>query len=249
MKQKINPLIAVVGETASGKTSLGIEIAKKHNGEIITADSRSVYRGLDIGTAKPTVEEQGQVTHHLLDIVNPDQKFNVGDFQRLAYRAIADIESRNKLAIMVGGTGLYIDSVLFDYQFSNQNKQSDADRQTMRENCLVIGLKLSRNQLRSRIEKRVEAMFKAGLRKEVDELVEKYGWGNEAMTGIGYREFKPFYDGEISMSKVKRDIAQNTLSTLAKHQRTWFKRNPKIKWFECPADALECVADFLSRQK
>lgn len=110
-------LVVIVGPTASGKTALAIEIAKAHNGEIICADSRTVYKGMDIGTAKPTQQEQSQVPHHCLDLVTPDQTFTAAQFQQCANVAIDEISSRGKLPVMVGGTGLYVDSVLFDYQF------------------------------------------------------------------------------------------------------------------------------------
>ena len=113
------PLIVIVGPTASGKTSLGIEIAKKYNGEIICADSRTVYKGMDIGTAKPTAEEQAAVAHHLIDIVEPNESFTAADFKQLAGQKIDEIAARGKLPIMVGGTGLYIDSVIFDYNFGS----------------------------------------------------------------------------------------------------------------------------------
>lgn len=114
------PLIVVVGPTASGKSALAMRIAKAHNGEIIAADSRTVYRGLNIGTAKPTKKDQAEVPHHLLDIVEPDEPFNVAEFKSRAVEAIKDIHERGRLPILVGGTGLYIDAVLFDYQFNDR---------------------------------------------------------------------------------------------------------------------------------
>lgn len=111
------PLVVIVGPTASGKSDLAMEIAQEYDGEIICADSRTVYRGMDIGTAKPTLTDRQAVKHHLLDLVNPDQIFTAADFKRLAHQAIDDILTRGKLPILVGGSGLYIDSVLFDYQF------------------------------------------------------------------------------------------------------------------------------------
>ncbi len=116
----IPPLIVVVGETASGKTSAAIEIAKKFDGEIICADSRTVYKGIDIGTAKPTKQEQSGIKHHLIDVVEPGEKFTVSDFKTQAEKCIQDIHSQGKIAIMVGGTGLYIDAVLYNYQFLNK---------------------------------------------------------------------------------------------------------------------------------
>ncbi|HSX06109.1 MAG TPA: tRNA (adenosine(37)-N6)-dimethylallyltransferase MiaA [Candidatus Saccharimonadia bacterium] len=111
------PLIAIVGETASGKSALAMELAQKFNGEIICADSWTVYKGFDVGTAKPTAEERALVPHHLLDVADPQEGFSVVLFQGLALRAITDITSRGRLPILVGGTGLYIDSVLFNYSF------------------------------------------------------------------------------------------------------------------------------------
>jgi len=113
----VPPLIVIVGETASGKSALAMELAEKLGGELICADSWTVYRGFDIGTAKPTAEDQALVPHHLLDVADPSVGFSAAEFQRLAKQAIADIVVRGKLPIMVGGTGLYIDSVLYDYSF------------------------------------------------------------------------------------------------------------------------------------
>jgi tRNA dimethylallyltransferase len=100
------PILA--GPTASGKTALALELAKHFSLEIISADAMMVYKGMDIGTAKPTVEEQKAVPHHLLDVVNPDEPFNVADYVRLAEQAIKDVLERKKLPLVVGGTGFYI---------------------------------------------------------------------------------------------------------------------------------------------
>ncbi len=104
--------IAIVGPTASGKTSLSIAIAREFNGEIISADSRQIYRGMDIGTAKATATERAAVPHHLVDIRNPDEDYAVAEFKRDADAAIADIVARGRLPILVGGTGLYIRAVV-----------------------------------------------------------------------------------------------------------------------------------------
>lgn len=112
-----SPLIVLVGETASGKTALSIELAKQFGGEIISADSRAVYRGLDIGTAKPTVAEMDGVPHHLLDVVDPDKPFSASEFKQLALRAIDEISARGHVPFIVGGTGLYVDAVVYDFAF------------------------------------------------------------------------------------------------------------------------------------
>lgn len=118
----MNPptLVVIVGETASGKSALAMALAEQFNGELICADSWTVYRGFDIGTAKPTAEERARLAHHLLDVADPEQGFSAPQFQRRARAAIDDITSRGKLPVMVGGTGLYIDSVLYDYQFLDE---------------------------------------------------------------------------------------------------------------------------------
>ncbi|AWP36834.1 tRNA (adenosine(37)-N6)-dimethylallyltransferase MiaA [Heyndrickxia coagulans] len=115
-KQK---LIVLIGPTASGKTALSIRLAKKFNAEIISGDSMQVYRGMDIGTAKITQVEMEGIPHHLIDIKNPDESFSVAEFQQLVREKISDIASRGKLPMIVGGTGLYIQSVLYDYRFSD----------------------------------------------------------------------------------------------------------------------------------
>ncbi len=106
------PLIVIQGPTASGKTALGLELARTLDGEIISADSRQVYRKMDIGTAKPTPEERASVTHHLIDVVDPDEDFALADFLTLARTAIDDIIGRGRLPLLVGGTGQYITALL-----------------------------------------------------------------------------------------------------------------------------------------
>lgn len=111
------PLIVIVGPTASGKTALSISMAKRFNGEIICADSRTVYKGMDIGTAKPSVEERDGIPHWGLDLVEPNERFTAADFKDYAVEKIQEIRSRGHVPFLVGGTGLYVDSVIFDYQF------------------------------------------------------------------------------------------------------------------------------------
>lgn len=118
------PLVVIAGPTASGKTSLAIKLAKAYDGEIICADSRSIYKGMDIGTAKPSLKEQDGIVHWGLDLVNPDQYYSVANFKEYALSAIADIRSRGKIPFLVGGTGLYIDAVIFDYKFGAQADES-----------------------------------------------------------------------------------------------------------------------------
>ncbi|MGI6239154.1 MAG: tRNA (adenosine(37)-N6)-dimethylallyltransferase MiaA [Christensenellales bacterium] len=115
MKQ---PLICVVGTNASGKSALGVELARAFNGEIISADSRQVFRGLDLGSGKITTDEMRGVAHHLIDIRDPNEFFSMADFQTLAYNAIDSIHARGRLPFLVGGTGLYVSSVAEGYELS-----------------------------------------------------------------------------------------------------------------------------------
>lgn len=118
-------IIVVVGPTAVGKTAMGIELAKRYNGEVINADSTQVYRGLDIATAKVTISEMDGVVHHLIDIRDIEEDYTVFDFQRDCRNCISDILSRGKTPIIVGGTGLYIKAALYDYRFDLENSSFD----------------------------------------------------------------------------------------------------------------------------
>lgn len=132
------PLIVITGPTASGKTGLALELAKRYNGEIICADSRTIYKGMDVGTAKPTIEEQARVPHHLLDMIEPGEKFTVADFQAAAYEAIKDIRSRGKVPFLVGGTGLYIDAVVLEYEWPKAVAHPELETKTIEELQLMI---------------------------------------------------------------------------------------------------------------
>ncbi|BDH61259.1 tRNA dimethylallyltransferase [Lysinibacillus sp. PLM2] len=119
-------VVAIVGPTASGKTALSIQMAKQFNAEIINGDSMQIYKGLDIGTAKITEEEMEGVPHHLLDIKEPTESFSVAEYQTLVRNKIAEIQSRGKLPMIVGGTGLYVQSVLYDFQFTQEEVDEEA---------------------------------------------------------------------------------------------------------------------------
>ncbi len=125
MNKSLNShLLVIVGPTASGKTALALQIAQRYGGEIICADSRTVYQGMDVGTAKPSVKEQALVPHHVLDVVPPNQNYSAVEFKRAALAAIAAIRQRGNLPILAGGSGLYIWSVVYDYQFPAGASQS-----------------------------------------------------------------------------------------------------------------------------
>ena len=290
------PLLVIVGETASGKSALAIELALKLNGEIICADSWTVRREVTIGTAKPTAEQQSLVPHHLLDIVDPCEDFTAAVFKRLANAKIKELTSRGKLPIMVGGSGLYIDGVLFDFNFlpagdrgerellnqfsidqllakiaeqglelgaiDTRNKRrlirlletngAQQQRQPLRENTLILGLQIDRELLAERITQRVDIMLADGLQQEVDALQKKYGWGCEALKGVGYSQWQPYFLGQKSTAELiitRQRIIKATLD-LANRQRTWFKRNKSIHWLSTPVNSLAAVdlaTTFLSK--
>lgn len=287
-----SPLLVIVGETASGKSSLALSLAQRFDGEIIAADSWTVYKGFDIGTAKPSTQERQRIPHHLVDVVEPQDGFNAALYQRLALQAITDIQTRGKLPILVGGTGLYIDSVLFDFGFlptvdagqrAYRNEKSleqlllearkggidmtgidlrnkrrviralETDgqrpkRASLRPNTLVVGIAVPRETLRGRITERIESMLEQGLEREVAGLVDRYGWEVEPMKGIGYREWHEYFLGTQNLEQTKERIISATMN-LAKRQRTWFKRNNSIRWFNYPSEVVDLATTFLNKKQ
>lgn len=126
------PLLVIVGPTASGKTDVSVEIALQLNGEVVSADSMLVYKNMDIGTAKPTLEERQGVPHHLIDVIQPYEEFSVAQYQQLAEQVIADIHRRNKLPVVVGGTGLYVRAVMDHYNFDVPGEDPELRQQLLR---------------------------------------------------------------------------------------------------------------------
>jgi len=130
------PLIVIVGPTASGKSGVAIELAEQYNGEIICADSRTIFKGMDIGTAKPSKQDQARVPHWGLDIATPSEPFSAADFKKYAVQKIAEIRARGHVPFLVGGTGLYIDGVVFDYEFglpANLEKRAELEQMTIED--------------------------------------------------------------------------------------------------------------------
>jgi tRNA dimethylallyltransferase len=257
-----NPLIAIIGPTASGKTGLAIELAQKFGGEIISADSRAIYRGMDIGTAKPTAAERAKVPHHLLDLVNPGERFTVYQFQKLARVKIAEIRARGKIPFLVGGSGLYLYSILFDYDFDSDEtarenvatanaahagNKSRARRAELIPNCVAVGIEVEKDVLLQRISNRFAEMLDAGFLDEVKNLVEKYGADCPQLKRNSYGEAQKFLRGEITRPEL---LARAKIVDwqLAKKQLTWFRqRKDEIKWLELDA-ANRYLTKILSAQ-
>ncbi len=284
------PLLVIVGPTASGKTALSVECALALNGEIVSADSMQIYKGMSVATAKPTEEEMRGVKHYLTDFLDLEQKYSVADFVCDAAKAIDEICKKNKFPILSGGTGLYIDSLVNNVKFT----QADTDfelRQKLSEEFETLGadvmlekLKMldydtavklhtsdkkriirafevfeltgktmsqlvkestaepslyepcyiginfrSRDKLYERINKRVDLMLVNGL---VDEAERYYNLSEKttASQAIGYKELKPYFDGEISLEQAVENLKKATRH-YAKRQLTWFRRNSGINWF------------------
>ena len=267
------PLIVIVGPTASGKTGLAVELAKQCHGEIICADSRTIYQDMNIGTAKPTEEEQAAVPHWGLDLVEPGERFTAADFKSYALEKISEIRQRGHVPFLVGGTGLYIDGVVLDYHFGGevdaelrkklmgkseeelieyciknnielpenvhnkryiirsieQNGINRQRRNSIIENCIVVGISTENEELRKRIVDRTEQLFLNGIVDEAKLLGKKYGWDGEAMTANIYPLLHDYIQGKLTLEDVKQAFITADWK-LAKRQRTWLMRHDFIRW-------------------
>ena len=288
-------LIVICGATATGKSRLAIELAKRLNTVILSADSRQVYREFDIGTAKPTPKEQALIPHYLIDICDPTETLTVAEYQEKANYLIASLPQSPIL--LVGGTGLYIKAItkglkiprvsphpdlrsslkhlgqLQLYSFLQQVDPQSATKihpndqvRTLRalevfyvtgkpiseqqgENppsypILQIGLDCSPEVLTERIKDRTEQMLALGFVEEVKRLMEKYGWSLPLLDTLGYQEIKDYLGGETDLETAKELIVIHTRQ-FAKKQRTWFKAQPDIKWFNTQPPNLEEVKSLI----
>jgi len=275
-------ILVILGPTATGKSNLAVKIAKEFNGEIISADSRQVYKGLDIGTGKITKKEMRGIPHHLLDIMNPKQNFTIVKFQKLAEEKIDKILEKEKLPIIVGGTGFYIESIVDGLVLPNVPpdkklrkelekksveellkilekispdiigliKQTDKRRLIRRieiaktlgkipkikklpkYNSLQIGLELNNDELKKRIKKRLTERIDEGMIDEARKLHKKrLSFKSMINLGLEYKYLAFFLQNKISENEMiqKLEIA---IWQFAKRQRTWFKRDKRIKWFQ-----------------
>ena len=196
MPEDVKRLIAIVGPTGIGKSRLALHLAGLFNGEIISADSRQLYRFLDIGTAKPAKEDLSSIPHHLIDVINPDEDFSLAEYQEMAYRAIADIQHRKKLPFLVGGSGMYVKAVLegwhiprvspnnkFRYNVEKKAEQGGAE-ELYQELCTVdpeAAAKIDRRNIR-----------------RIVRALEVYAKSNVPFSQLGYKEtpdFDPFIIG------------------------------------------------------
>lgn len=291
----MDKVLVIVGPTAVGKTALSIQLAKKFNGEIISGDSMQVYRDLDIGTAKVTAEEMAGVPHHLINVRDINESYSVSDFQQTGRKKIAEINNRRKLPIVAGGTGLYIQALLYDFQLGTAHKTDSEKSRRLRQyydelaeengnlalwqhlseldplaaeqihfnnrkrvvralevfqltgqsiaapshapqplyDVLMIGLNTDRPLLYQRIDQRVEQMLGAGLLEEARQLYPHPEY--QAAQGIGYKEFFPYFAGELSLAAAAAQVKQNS-RRYAKRQLTWFRNRSQAQWFDLLTD-------------
>lgn len=175
-------IIVIAGPTAVGKTKYAIEAAKAFNGEVVSCDSMQLYKYMDIGSAKPTAEELAQVPHHLVDIIDPAEPFSVAEYQKLAKAAIEDIFARGKVPVIAGGTGLYLNSILYDMDFSNA-KQDQELRQKLESEAQEFGPEYIHNKLAELDADAAERIHPNNVKKVVRAI-------EAAITGENIKDFK-----------------------------------------------------------
>lgn len=285
-------LIVICGATASGKSGLALEIAQRLNSAIISADSRQIYKEFDIGTAKPTVAEQKLIPHYQIDICEPTEVLTLAEYQQQTQKIIAS--QINNIPLLVGGTGLYLDSITKGLKIPRVAPQPELRSQlsalgqkqihgwltqidpaaaqkihlndqyrTLRalEVFYVTGIPISAQQGENppnypilqigldcaveasdrRIASRVRQMIKMGLVEEVESLCNKYGKDLPLLNTLGYAEIKQYLEGEVDLEQAIALITTHTRQ-FAKRQRTWFKKNKQINWFDPTSpDLIESV--------
>ena len=209
-------VIAVTGPTATGKTRLAVRLAGSLNGEIISVDSRQVYRGMDLGTGKD-LADYGSIPYHLIDIADPMEEYNLYYFLRDAAAAVQDIVSRGKQPILCGGTALYLAAFLQDYQLENFHLPFKAD-------TLTLGVYYPRATVRARIAQRMDTRFEDGMIDEVRRLRENgVTWERLESFGLEYREIARHLQGKTSREEM-RELLLNSIRQFAKRQDIFFRK-------------------------
>ncbi len=237
-------LITILGPTACGKTPLAARLAYELDGEVISADSRMVYREMTIGTGKDLDDyrvEGKDIPYHIIDIAEPGYRFNVYEFQCAFQNAYMDITARGKVPVMCGGTGLYIESVLRSYELGAVRFP---DRKS-----LTIGLKIDRDLRREKITRRLKARLQEGMIEEVRGLLEKVPAERLIRYGLEYKYVTLYCIGELSYDEMFRRL-EIAIHQFAKRQMTWFRgmeerRGIPIHWIEATLPIEEKVNEII----
>ena len=212
-------LICVVGPTASGKTRYAVQLAKAlGHAEILSADSRQVYVGMDIGTGKD-LGEYGDVPYHLIDIVPAGSKFNIYQYQAAFAEVYADVRNRGAIPILCGGSGLYIESATRAYKFEKQNGLPD---EALPQKPYYIGTLVSREERVERIDRRLEQRLKEGLVEEIRGLLQTVSAQDLMYYGLEYKFVTQYVLGELSYDDMVISLG-NAIHQFAKRQMTWFR--------------------------
>lgn len=227
-------LVVILGATSTGKSSLALELAEKFGTEIISADSMAIYKNFNVGTAKPAQAELERVPHHLINILDAEEKFSVGEFVRRARPIISELNLRGKIPIIAGGTGLYIQALVEGYELGAGKSLVSHYKQTgeLIYDALIYGLTTDRAQLYDRINQRTKKMFASGLVDEVKNLLASgVSPKAQAMLGIGYKETVEYLQGGATLEETISKVSQATRN-FAKRQLTWYRRMHYIQWLK-----------------
>mgnify|MGYP001623664682 FL=1 len=208
-KEKV---IVICGPTASGKTKLGVELAKKINGEIVSADSMQIYKEMNIGTAKPTREEMQGIKHYLIDFVDPDKRYSVADFKKDAKKAIKEILKKGKVPIIVGGTGLYIDSLIYEIDYQ-EIEYDEEYRNKLEDDVKEKGLSELYN-LAKKIDEEAIMKISPNDKKRILRILEIYHATGKTKTQleIESRKKEVEFDYKVYALKWNRDILYDRIN-------------------------------------
>ena len=261
--------VVITGPTATGKTALAVDLARSFNGEIVSVDSRQVYKGMDIGSGKD-ISEYGEIPYHLIDIADPaTDTFNLFDFCHAAYKAVADIHARGKLPILCGGTALYLNALLQSYdlpggKLPERRSGEPRIRQEGTEptfmapfklDALVLGVYFPRKVVRNRIEARLDARFDSGMIEEVKALHDS-GVSFEKLEffGLEYREISRYLQNLSSFDEMRSTLL-NRIRQFAKRQDIFFRKMERegipIYWLNeaKEPDPRKLITSFLNGEK
>jgi tRNA dimethylallyltransferase len=234
-------IVAIVGATGSGKTALGEELALRFKGEIVSADAKQIYQGMDIGTAK---ELNLKVKQHLIDFKEPGQKITVYEYQQLAYSVLDELLKNHKQPFLVGGSGLYVEAVTEGYVFASQTTLKTS-RSSPRYQVLKIAIQIDREQLKKRVEIRTRQWLQQGLLEEIEKLLASgvsLDW--LVSCGMSYKYFPQYLNGTISLEEAVLRTNTET-NQYIKRQYTWWRRHSDLNWVNDKSEALALVDSFI----